>query len=645
MYSHHLRNILLLLAVVAITLPSFFCNSPGEEQEATQTSPWQNVYDTNAHYVGMDKCRTCHESIYQTFIETGMGQSFDYASKQKSSADFAPAHALVYDKALGFYYKPYWQGDSLYVLEFRLEGSDTVHKRKQKIDYIIGSGQHTNSHIFSRSGYLHQAPITFYTQKKQWDLAPGYEEGNNYRFSRLIELECMSCHNAYPEFEPASQNKFISVGNGIDCERCHGPGSLHVAAKQAGDIVDTSKTPDYTIVNPRRLSTDLQNNICQRCHLQGIAVLNDGKSFFDFRPGMQLSEVMNVFMPQYEGARDKMIMASHVERMKKSDCFISSGKMSCITCHKPHVSVKFTPHTQYLDACKSCHGDSRSACTEKLEIRARENDDCVKCHMPRNGSIDIPHVAVTDHFIRKRPMSDTLEKKITAFLGLQCFNNDKVDAITQGRAFMEFYEKFNQNRALIDSAIKYLDKEKDREASEKQNRDYIRAYFLLSDFAKVTQYAAKLYPENIVDAWAAYRIGESYFQLQKHSEALPWYKRATEMLRFSLDFQNKYGTCLLALNRLSEAQKVFDFVLKEDPDYVSANTNIGFIYMQQNNLTMAYYHLLKANTLDPDHQQTIFNLAILYHGEGKDDKAKALLLRLLRSDPQNERARMMLSEL
>ena len=42
----------------------------------------------------------------------------------------------------------------------------------------------------------------------------------------------------------------------------------HVQEKQAGNIVDTSKTPDYTIVNPRRLSTELQNNICQRCHLQ-----------------------------------------------------------------------------------------------------------------------------------------------------------------------------------------------------------------------------------------------------------------------------------------------------------------------------------------------------------------------------------------
>ncbi|MCD6063116.1 MAG: hypothetical protein K0R82_1027, partial [Flavipsychrobacter sp.] len=308
--------------MAAIILPSFFCNTPeGNEVESEHSSPWKSVYDTTIGYAGMQECRTCHEDIYQTFIQTGMGQSYDHATKQKSAADFS-AHAIVYDKELDFYYKPFWQNDSLYFLEFRTEGNDTVHKRLQKIDYVIGSGQHTNSHIFSTNGYLYQAPITFYTQKRKWDLAPGFENGTNTRFSRLIESECMTCHNGLPEFVPNSQNKYVSLKRGIDCERCHGPGELHVKEKRAGNIVDTSKSPDYTIVNPRRLSTELQNNICQRCHLQGIAVLNDGKNFFDFRPGMHLSEVMNVFMPQYEGAQDKMIMASHVERMKKSACYV-----------------------------------------------------------------------------------------------------------------------------------------------------------------------------------------------------------------------------------------------------------------------------------------------------------------------------------
>ncbi len=642
-----LRGILLFTGLVAFTLPAFFCNSPKQDSTAVEGSPWKNVYDTNAHYVGMEKCRMCHESVYQTFIQTGMGQSFDHATHKKSAADFSPAHAIVYDKDLDYYYKPYWEDDTLYVMEFRTEGKDTVHKRIQRVDYIVGSGQHTNSNIQNTNGYFYQVPITFYTQKHQWDLAPGFEKGANTRFSRMIEIECMSCHNGYPEFVNNSENKYISVKTGIDCERCHGPGSLHVQAKTSGDIVDTSKGPDYTIVNPRRLSTELQNNVCQRCHLQGIAVLNDDKTFFDFHPGMKLSGVMNVFMPEYEGAQDKMIMASHVERMKKSRCYVESQKMSCITCHNPHISVKFTPRTQYLNACQSCHGGAtgQRQCTEKPEVRALKNNDCVTCHMPHNGSIDIPHVAVTDHYIRKRPLADTEQKKISAFLGLKCFNNDHVDAITTARGYMEFYERYAPSAPLLDSALVYLGKQSQDEVQQKQNRDYIRVYYLLKDYPHVIQYASQLKPADVNDAWTAYRSGEAYFETQQLDKALRWYKRSVEIWKYSLDFENKYGTCLLALGNAPEAQKVFTFILEQNPDYVSANTNLGFLFMQQANQTMAIHYFLHANDLDPDHQQNLINLAVWYHNEHQPGMAKKYLAHLLKKYPGDQRAKAMMADL
>lgn len=652
MSSGLLRKILLAGALFAITLPVFFCNSPGEavrgvQEEGTESSLWQNVYDTSVHYVGMDVCRGCHPGVYETYMQTGMGQSFGQATREKSAADFSPAHAVVYDAALDYYYKPYWVHDTFYIMEYRLEGRDTTHKLVQRIDYVVGSGQHTNSHIFSTNGYLHQAPITFYTQKHRWDLAPGFEKGANSRFRRMIQLECMSCHNAYPGFDKGSENKYHTVQTGIDCERCHGPGSLHVQARQTSKPVDTSKGPDYTIVNPRRLTTELQNNVCQRCHLQGIAVLNDGKTFYDFRPGMKLSEVMNVFMPEYEGAQDKMIMASHVERMKKSDCYVQSGKMSCISCHKPHVSVKFTPRSQYLNACQSCHTAKagQKECTERMSERAKKSDDCVTCHMPRNGSIDIPHVAVTDHYIRKRPIDDTTAKKITAFLGMKCYNNDKPDAITKARGFMEFYERYAPSKGLLDSALRYIGLQAGDEANKKQNRDYIRVYYLQKDYDKVIGYALKMQPAAINDAWTAYRIGEAYMQTGKAAAALPWYKRATELWKYAADFQNKYATCLLALNRPDEAKTIFEFVIAENHNHVSATTNLGYIYMQQGNNTMAYDLLMRANQLDPDYEQNLINLAVWHYTNKQYDKAKKRLEHLLKKHPDNERARAMLLDL
>ncbi|HYC28110.1 MAG TPA: hypothetical protein VEB42_04825, partial [Chitinophagaceae bacterium] len=218
MSSRSIKSLVLILVVTAIVLPAFFCSSPEKTEAETEfSSAWLNVYDTTVHYVGMQKCRACHEAVYQTYIQTGMGQSWDHATKQKSAANYTPGHTLIYDKDLDFYYHPYWKGDSLYVMEFRLEGKDTTHKLIQRIDHIVGSGQHTNSHIFVVNGYAYQAPVTFYTQKGTWDLAPGFEKGTNSRFSRMIQMECMSCHNALPEFVHSSQNKYLNIRQGIDC--------------------------------------------------------------------------------------------------------------------------------------------------------------------------------------------------------------------------------------------------------------------------------------------------------------------------------------------------------------------------------------------------------------------------------------------
>jgi hypothetical protein len=225
-----------LFLAIGILMLNTFCNAPQKEQALA--TDYLNHNDT-VKYVGMQTCRSCHNDIYKTFIETGMGKSFDLATRAKSAADFSKQH-VVYDKTTDMHYLPYWVKDNLYITEFRLNGKDTIHKRSEKVDYIIGSGQHTNSHMMNVNGYLYQLPLTWYAQKKKWDLPPGYENGNNSRFSRAIGFECMSCHNALPEFEEHSENHFLTVPQGIDCERCHGPGEVHVKEKLAGNIVDTA---------------------------------------------------------------------------------------------------------------------------------------------------------------------------------------------------------------------------------------------------------------------------------------------------------------------------------------------------------------------------------------------------------------------
>jgi len=148
--------------------------------------------------------------------------------------------------------------------------------------------------------------MTYYTQKQKWDFPPGFEEGFNTRFSRKIGLECMSCHNSLPDFVKGSENKFNALPEGVSCEDVT-TGKYSCEQRSTGAKIDTSKYIDYSIVNPGKLPIDRQFDVCQRCHLQGNTVLKEGKSFFDFKPGMKLSDYMTTFLPRYKNAMTNLL--------------------------------------------------------------------------------------------------------------------------------------------------------------------------------------------------------------------------------------------------------------------------------------------------------------------------------------------------
>ncbi len=673
LFCYHNRNFRRILFFAACSF-FFSCNFDTQHKQQIGPQVYASLQDST-FYVGMNTCRQCHPAIYDSYVQTGMGQSFDKASHQKSAAHF-DVNSGVMDSVNGYRYHPYWQNDTLFVLEYLLRGKDTTYRRKEKVDYIVGSGQHTNSHIRNVNGYLYQVPVTYYTQESRWDLPPGFEGGFNSRFSRKIELECMSCHNAMPKLVPGSENKYVEVPAGIDCERCHGPGSKHLADINAGIKVDTSTAIDYSIVNPSKLPISLQLDVCQRCHIQGNAVLNDGKSFADFKPGMKLSTVMNVFMPVYKGDPDAHIMASHAERLKMSKCYIfslarvdlaSSTKtlrpykdaLTCITCHNPHVSVKHTGTDVFNRACKGCHSaesvstsnprhalKSEGVCSASEAERKSKGDNCVACHMPKSGAIDIPHVVTTDHFIRK-PIPARNVEKIREFIGLVCINNADVDSITRGKAFISYYEKFTSNPAFLDSAKRYVSDGNSREVRE-HFKTLVHWAFLKNDFLRIIQYTdvavgsdgfkGKVSSDN-TDAWTCYRIGQAFMREGDLSKSLLYFARSVELAPYQPDFRNKLASAQHDARQVKEAKENFRFLLRENPDYVPAYTNYGYLLLAEDRDVRGaedmYNHAL---ALDPINEQALLNKAGLLVYQQKFSMAESMLKYFLKKYPKNSQA-------
>src|ERR1051325_8634705 len=149
MYSR-LRNIFFasLLLIIGFSIIKCGPDTDSDKQNKTSNEKTYKNLSADVKYVGINKCKQCHYDKYETFIETGMGKSFDLATKTKSSAKF-DKHSIVYDKFSDFYYHPFWSGDTMKIMEFRLEKKDTMYKRIETVNYIIGSGHHTNSHIFT----------------------------------------------------------------------------------------------------------------------------------------------------------------------------------------------------------------------------------------------------------------------------------------------------------------------------------------------------------------------------------------------------------------------------------------------------------------------------------------------------------------
>ncbi len=664
-----------------LTILLFSCN--GERSQPVTDNPkkdtlvYLNHADT-ARYVGINTCKLCHQGIYNTFIETGMGQSFDAATKEKSAGDFV--HSKIYDEFSDFWYTSFWgKNDSLYFKEFRLQGKDTVYKRVEKCDYIIGSGHHTNSHMQNIHGYFNQMPMTFYTQKKEWHLPPGFENGVNTRFTRKIGLECMSCHNALPDFVLGSENKYNSVPEGINCERCHGPGSVHVQQRSNGSKVDTTRFIDYSIVNPSKLSIDLQFDVCQRCHLQGNAIVKENKSFFSFRPGQKLSDHMSVFLPKYEGADDEFIMASHADRLKMSQCFIRSfdpknsknqlkpykDALTCVTCHNPHVSVKVTGNEVFNNACLNCHGKTTSTnCTEPKVAKALLHSEfsilnskfsCVSCHMPKSGSIDIPHVTVHDHYIRK-PITKKEKEKIKTFLGLFAINEKAPDSLTKARAYINQYEKFDLNKMYLDSAEKYLST-KNKTLLLKNFDALVQLNFMRNDYVKVSSLVGQIGRELLFTnrlnkmsydnqhAWTCYRIGESFNYLNKPEEALLAFQQANKLAPFVPEFIDKLATAYAMVGNTKMARQFFEKALKENPKYAPSISNLGFLYLSEGNAAMAEKLYNQALALDPDNEDALMNMAGLKNYKGDKKGAIETLKQLIKKHPNSTRAKEVLKVL
>jgi predicted CXXCH cytochrome family protein len=397
-----------------------------DDPRLTYPTPYRNVRPEVA-YVGDETCASCHPDIAETFRKHPMGRSItpvgppgrrDVTAERLLPGPTTPllleAARLGYDRLthdpfekFGNEFGVEWHGGRVRHYEARRDARGRVAASiRLEPQYEVGAGMQGYSYLLERQGCLVMSPISWYSRKGRWDISPGF--GPDLHFDRTITVTCLFCHGNYADWVPNTLNRYkepIFHGLSIGCERCHGPGELHVRSRERGEV---PAKVDPTVVNPAKLDPVLRDAVCEQCHLEGeTQVLRRGRGPFDFRPGLPLQLFWSVFVRR-PGLPSEMQAVSHVEQMHVSGCFRggqAEARIGCISCHDPHVLPEPAEAAAYYRArCAKCHEEGRNGCSLDRESRRAQNgDDCAACHMPKTRAADVAHAAVTDHRIPRRP--------------------------------------------------------------------------------------------------------------------------------------------------------------------------------------------------------------------------------------------------
>ena len=371
----------------------------------------------NNEYVDARTCAQCHAEIAHTFADTGMARSFyppDAASVPNPKPYFHRASATWYQIVAhdGGWYQQWWQIG----FKGRKESAG-----ESKIDFVMGSGNHVRSYLhLTARGTLIELPLAWYAENGgSWALNPGLDVSDP-PVGRKVGYDCMFCHNSYPAIPPGhddagSEPVFTGpLPQGIDCQRCHGPGGNHMRAlKQPG-----AKLADVraAIVNPSRLPKDRGMEVCMQCHLESTSeplpavIRRFERGPFSYSPAEPLSAFQLSFDHAPGSGREKKFeIVNSVYRLRQSRCFLeSNGALQCTTCHDPHdIRHGQEGLAGYNKACLGCH--------EPAKIAAHPNGgNCVGCHMPKRRAEDVVHAVMTDHRIQRRapayPLAELSER-------------------------------------------------------------------------------------------------------------------------------------------------------------------------------------------------------------------------------------------
>ncbi len=349
-----------------------FRQSALKEEFASKRAP------LHAQYVGSQSCQKCHAEIYQRWKKTPMANIVrDPRQHPEAIIGGIAANKVAPFKVdqVAFVYGSLW---------------------KQRFFTKIGDD-------------YFPLPVQWDVATKTWlpykvppnaDWWAAYYPPDNMQ--RPTGPTCDGCHSV----DYNLTTKQVAEWN-VGCERCHGPGSEHVA-----------KPTRDNILSPDELSSNASTDTCVQCHSQGQPLSKpiDGK-YVDWPVGYRVDLNLNDFWKLEDCKLGETTFyyfpdcTAHKNRMQGND-FVQSvmyrHNITCATCHDVHGTTNYAQLRKPSgELCLDCHGpaSANGPHTATLEDHTHHKagstgSECVACHMPAIETEGVPNTMVHAHTFR-----------------------------------------------------------------------------------------------------------------------------------------------------------------------------------------------------------------------------------------------------
>jgi len=314
-----------------------------------------------AHYAGSQACAKCHQEIYDRWKKTPMAN-------------------VVRD--------PREHPEAIFP---DLAKNPITKFSREQVALVYGS--------IWKQRYFTRIGGDYFPEPAQWDITnrvwrPYFvPQGADWwvafyppdNMQRPTGPTCDGCHSV----DYNIRTKQVAEWN-VGCERCHGPGSEHIAHPSRGNII-----------NPARLDYVRANDTCIQCHSQGRPLANpiEGK-YYDWPVGYRVGLNLADFWQLEEHTLGETTFThfadgtAHKNRMQGNDfaqSLMYRRGITCFTCHDVHGTNNYAqlrkPASQL---CLDCHGPlspngPRTATLEEHthHKKGSPGNECVACHMPK----------------------------------------------------------------------------------------------------------------------------------------------------------------------------------------------------------------------------------------------------------------------